>query len=355
MTPVFAVTPAEVAARVERAKAEALKQIEAGLIQGAVFTANGFPVIAVGDQCVKPVRRPMTINSRFDMASVGKTFTAACCALLMCDGKLNLDAPFTTYLTEHVLSRTNCAVTVRDLGLHASGFSNKKPYAGIRQNMTAFNKKFFANKPVRPRQTKFEYSCFNFIALGKIINTLSGQDLDAFARARLWGPLGMTQTQWHAPGDGENEVEHWFPNRPAGQHNDGVCFDCPEPLGSGSCFSTAGDMMRFLQDILDRATFPKEYYDLLLTPGFEKGGSRRAFGWEMTDKTRPDGLSRATIFHTGWSGQTICVDPDNKFAAVVLTSRTGNHEKARIGRAKIISILFGRGAHLQIRTHSLPE
>ncbi len=327
--------------RVARAKAEAQRQVDAGIIQGAVFTANGFPVIAVGYQCVKPVKKPMTVDSRFDMASVGKQFTAACCALLMCDGKLDVDAPFTRYLPEHVLSKTNCDITVRDMGMHSSGFSNNKPYSGIRNDMKRFNEKFYANMPVRPRMAAFEYSCFNFISLGKIINALTGKDLDEYARLRIWGPLGMKNTQWHAPGDGPNEVEHWFPNRPAGQHNDGVCYDCPEPLGNGSCFSTAGDMMLFVQDFLDRRTFPKEYYDLLMTPGFERDGYRRTFGWEMTDKHRPAGLSKKAIFHTGWSGQTICVDPENNFAAVVLTSRTGDYEKARTGRAKIISILFG--------------
>lgn len=84
--------------RFENAKCEALKQIENGLIQGAVFTVNGGPVIPLGKQCVKPVERAMTENSRFDIASVGKVFTAACCALLAADGKLDPDAPFTEYL-----------------------------------------------------------------------------------------------------------------------------------------------------------------------------------------------------------------------------------------------------------------
>ena len=89
--------------RFENAKGEALKQIENGLIQGAVFSVNGGPVISLGKQCVKPVERAMTENSRFDIASVGKVFTAACCALLAADGKLDPDAPFTEYLPEHAL------------------------------------------------------------------------------------------------------------------------------------------------------------------------------------------------------------------------------------------------------------
>ena len=112
--------------RLERAKAEAQRQIDSGLIQGAVFVATDIPVTALGLQCVKPEKKPMSVNSRFDMASVGKTFTAALCALLVCDGKLNPDDPFTKYLPEHVLGK-DCDITVRDLAMHVGGFDNAKP------------------------------------------------------------------------------------------------------------------------------------------------------------------------------------------------------------------------------------
>lgn len=60
----------------------------------------------------------------------------------------------------------------------------------------------------------------------------------------------------------------------------------------------------------------------------------------MTDSLRPRGLSAGTIFHSGWTGQTLCIDPATKFAAVVLTSRTGDHEEARAGRKRIIEALY---------------
>ena len=208
--------------------------------------------------------------------------------------------------------------------------------------MKVFHRELLAMRPVRPRLSAFEYSCANFILLGKIINNATGEDLDSFARRRIWEPLGMKRTQWNPPGDGPDEVEHWFPNRPPGQHNDPVCFNCPFPIGNGSCFSTVQDLMLFLNDLLERKTFPKEYYDLLFSPGFDKGGQRRSFGWDMSAWSRPDGLSDKTILHSGWTGQTVCVDPENRFVAVVLTSRTGDHEKARQGRARIISAMFGK-------------
>lgn len=316
---------------------EAQKQIDSGLIQGAVFADTRSGIIeALGKQRIHPTEAMMTADSRFDMASVGKVFTAGCCALLIAAGKLDPDTPFVRYLPEYC--DQGCDITIRDLAMHVSGFDNSKPYDS--SDPEVFHRELFNKRPVRPRLQAFEYACSNFILLGKIAERLSGLDLETLARKLIWEPLGMRRTQWSAPGAGQDEVEHWLPNRPAGEHNDQVCFNCGFPLGNGSCFSTAGDMLLFLEDILERKHFPHLYYDLILTCGYDTNGDRRSFGWDMRAKNRPRNLSEKTIYHTGWTGQTVCVDPENHFGAIVLTSRTGGHGEAIQGRARIIEKLF---------------
>ncbi|MBO4512092.1 MAG: hypothetical protein J5746_04955, partial [Victivallales bacterium] len=55
---------------------ETRKQLEAGLIQGCVFTENrSGKITALGRQRIHPTAKDMTVASRFDMASVGKVFT----------------------------------------------------------------------------------------------------------------------------------------------------------------------------------------------------------------------------------------------------------------------------------------
>jgi CubicO group peptidase (beta-lactamase class C family) len=325
---------------VEAARREAQRQADAGLIQGGVVASTRTDeIIVVGRQCVKPAARPMTEHSRFDIASVGKVFTTACLARLIIEGQVDPDAPFTRYIPEHILGAA-CDITVRDLAMHVGGFDNSKPYNST--DPEVFDRELYNKRPVRPRLEAFEYACSNFILLGKIVNRLSGLDLDTFARRHVWDPLGMTETTWIAPGEGLHEVEHWFPNRPAGQHNDDDCFTAPFPLGSGSCFSTIRDMLRFARDLLERRIFPQAYYDLIFTCGFEKQGARRSFGWDMTDAKRPKGLSRQAIFHSGFTGQTLCVDPDNDFGVVVLTSRTGDWQAGFDGRNRVIEALLGR-------------
>ena len=165
-----------------------------GLYLGLACASNRGDLYVKGKRTLDEPRLPVTADTLFDLASVGKTHTAALCALLYADGRLDVDAPFTKYLPEHVLAKENCRITVRDLATHSGGFDNSKPY------MTPDAKKMFAElyrkRPVWPRGTRFCYACSNFVYLGLIVERLTGMDLDAAAKKMLWGPLGMKRTTW---------------------------------------------------------------------------------------------------------------------------------------------------------------
>ncbi len=86
-----------------------------------------------------------------------------------------------------------CHISVRDLATHTGGFDNAKPY--ILLDPTAFDRALYAKRPVRPRGEKFEYACCsNYIYLGRIVERVTGKDLESAARELLWRPLGMKDT-----------------------------------------------------------------------------------------------------------------------------------------------------------------
>lgn len=325
------------------AKEEIQRQIDSGLIQGAVVKTNlSDETISMG---IQYDTIPMTAASRFDIASTGKVFTATCIAMLAHEGKLDLDAPFTTYMPKHALGK-NCTITLRDLAAHASGFNNSKPYCS--PDREEFMKKLFAWMPSDPRRTTFTYSCGNYVLLGKIAETVSGMDLDSLARSLIWKPLGMTDTTWNAPGPGPFEVQHHHPTREPGQHNDETCNQAGIPLGNGSLFSTAGDMIAYLNDILKCSIIPASCCELMLKPDFRAEDKIRSFGWDMSPDGCPSTLSPHTIHHTGFTGQSIFVDPENGICGVVLTSRKGDWAEAKTGRMRIMDALVkaSRNKHI---------
>lgn len=273
--------------------AEALSEARAGvakgLMRGAVFARGDGGAVGVVGEAVPG--RPMTARTWFDIASVTKTFTAAAAALLVAEGKLVVDERLHRLATHTTTGR-------------------------------------------------FKYDCANFVALGEAVERASGMRLDAFCRERIFRPLGMTRTTWGPVADDGTLCQMLPEGTPPGVVSDWRARAAGKPIGNAGAFSDVHDLRLFVTDLLTRKTFPEAYYDLLLTCRYEEeGGIRRSFGFDMSDTKRPAGLSRAAVFHSGWTGQTIVADPGTGFCGVVLTARTGDHGEAIISRNRILAAL----------------
>ena len=324
------------------------KCIDDGLYAGLACASNRGDLYLEGSRRIGEPKLPVTADTLFDLASVGKTQTAALCALLYADGKLDVDAPFTEYISEHVLAKENCRITVRDLATHSGGFDNSKPY--MTADPVRMFEELYRKRPVWPRGDRFCYACSNFAYLGLIIEKLTGLDLDAASRKMLWGPLGMSRTTWNTV-VGDPDVAEYpqstyqGPKRKIGERNGLASHLAPRPMGNGANFSTAPDMLMFVTDMLRRERFPAAYYELQFAPSFDKGGYRRSFGWEMTAEKSSysiwtkTGFSSRAICHSGWTGPAIAVDPKCDFAGVVLGNRIASKEKTMGPRMKILEMM----------------
>lgn len=319
--------------------------VRSQLYAGFCCASNRGFLRCCGNRTITGEILPVDENSLFDVASVGKTQTAALCALLCADGKLDVDAPFTKYLPEHVLAKEDCRITVRDLATHTGGFDNSKPYAV--PDVKKHFEKLFAKRPVAKRGESYCYACSNFVYLGLIVERITGLGLDEAAKKLLWGPLGMTRATWNTcVGDG-NVCEYPRstydgPLRKLGEHNDLCAHYAGRPVGNGSCFASGPDMLKFATDFIERKTFKKEYYELQMNPSAKVAGRRRSFGWDMVSEKstfsdwEKTGFSDRAIVHTGWTGSAIAVDPDCGFAGVVLGNRLASKEQTMGPRLELL-------------------
>lgn len=145
---------------------------------------------------------PITANSAFDIASVSKQFTAACIALLIIDGKINLDMPVSNFIPE--LAKYKDTVRIKHLIYNTSGIVDyyKLPRPDGRSWVT-FN--YFDNdyciKVSLSRGTlsfkpgeKWDYCNVNYMLLAKIVEKVSGEPFYRFCEERLFKPLGMNHT-----------------------------------------------------------------------------------------------------------------------------------------------------------------
>jgi SSS family transporter len=150
---------------------------------------------------------PMTEDTIFDMASLSKCLSTATAIMQLYEaGKLQFDAPVQKYLPAfnpgHDAQRAK--VTVRMLLTHTSGepadVNLKDAWGLVAPNKAeGIHRALTTTLQSAPAEV-FRYSDINFILLGAMVEKLSGQSLDVYARAHIFGPLGMKETRYRPVG-----------------------------------------------------------------------------------------------------------------------------------------------------------
>jgi D-alanyl-D-alanine carboxypeptidase len=108
----------------------------------------------------------------------------------------------------------------------------------------------------------WSYSSTNYLLLGRLVERLTGTQLRDVMAARVLGPLGLTRTELPAPEASATDVVpgHLPPDNPFRPSADGrlvatAAFDVPAHAADG-LVSTAGDVARFLEALLDGELLP---------------------------------------------------------------------------------------------------
>jgi CubicO group peptidase (beta-lactamase class C family) len=168
---------------------------------------------------------PITPATVFDIGSTSKQFTAMSILLLAKDGRLSLDDDVRRFLPE--LPSYGRPITIRHLLHHTSGlrdYLTLMALAGESFDNVSTDEDALALM-VRQRALDFtpgsewEYSNTGFFLLSLIVKRASGQSLREFAAARIFGPLGMSHTQFR---DDHRSI---VPNRAA-------AYDRPDSTGA---------------------------------------------------------------------------------------------------------------------------
>ena len=339
-------------------RAEAERLLKEGAYAGAAVVATGIEPVFVGNQGVSPEAGPVTAATRFDLASCSKPIVATVCAVLAAEGRLDVDAPFTQYLPEHCLAATNHGIRVRDLALHTSGFRalpKQRYLAGDNGGPEGFLRDVMNARPVEPPRKTCSYQCTNFILLGLVAERAGGKPLDVLAKEKVFDPIGMRTARWWPVADDGHVVrtrlKGWFEpgtNDLVGVVHDELARFAGRPVGNAGVFATLEDMRLFVEDLLNRRALPQKAYDLLFTCGYEdeKSGERRSFGFDMGETARRIGLSKSAVFHTGFTGQLIVVDPASRFAGVALTLRQTGGPTGLAARRALLAAARNAGPEL---------
>lgn len=283
---------------------------------------------------------PMSTDTMFWMASMTKSVSATTVMTLVDEGKLSLDAPASTWLPElkkaklksgEALSREP---TLRDLLSHTSGlaFPPRKATDGAHSLKSYTNELVKAPFAFQPG-ADYEYG-FGITVAGRIAEIVSGKSFEQLMQDKLLTPLGMNDTTFH-PNDAQRAriAKTYKTNEDKSDlvraNNPFVTVDSGERRmtePSGGLFSTAGDMAKFYQMILDGGLYEgkriisAESIAAMTRPHPASGKVHYGLGWQCSGPDTPaiPGFSTSAFGHGGAFGTHGWVDPVKKTVTVFL-------------------------------------
>ncbi len=346
--------------------AAAEQAIRDGLIPGAVIIVGHDGRIvhrkAYGARALVPSRETATADTIYDVASLTKVVaTTPAIMKLYEQGKIKIDDPVTAYLPEFQGAKSS--ITIRNLMTHFSGL---RPDLDIDPPWSGYDtgiRKALIDKPAGPPGERFVYSDINFELLGEIVRRVSGQTLDQFVREQIFEPLGMRETTFQPaaaliPRIAPTEVDASTGKPWRGVVHDPTARFMGGVAGHAGLFSTADDLARYAQAMLDQRFFSPSTIALFTSPaGPPDQPILRGLGWDIDS---PYSSNRGDIFpkgrsygHTGFTGPALWIDPTSKSFLVIMTNRV--HPKG--GRSinewrRTIATLAAAGVGLGPKNHA---
>jgi uncharacterized protein YbbC (DUF1343 family) len=320
----------------DRAIGEAIEQ---GRLPGAVLVVghDGKVVYrkAYGKRALAPAPEEMTVDTIFDLASLTKVVaTTTSLMQLFEQGRFRLNDRVTAYIPEFQGGKSD--ITLRNLFTHFSGLRPDvpldKPWSGYDTGIRLAS----TDPPAGPPGARFVYSDINFILLGELVHRLSGQTLADYARDHVFRPLGMKDTMFQPPaslGARIAPTERWpVKDGPPlrGVVHDPTARNMGGIAGHAGVFSTADDLARFAQMMLNQGTLDGARIASPFTIAkFTEPQSPpdqpilRGLGWDLDS---PYSGNRGELFpigsygHTGFTGTSIWIDSSTKTYVILLAN-----------------------------------
>ena len=326
-------------AAIKPAMEELLKQKRAaGVVTLVVRDGRTVHIEAAGMADIEK-KKAMTPDAIFWIASMTKSLTSTAVQILVDEGKLTLDEPASKWLPELAKVKVGNGralfrpITLRDLLSHTSGIADpaRKPSDGnvpIAQYALDLLKAPFEFQP----GSEFEYG-FGLTVAGRIVEIASGKTFEQFLGERIISPLGMKDTTWHPDAAQRLRVARTY--KASGDalvpaHN---AFLTSEPdikreaEPSGGLFSTAADMARFYQMVLNggeldgkRIVSAKGVAEMTKAHTVAGKTIQYGLGWfnNAAEKKTTPHMSDKSFGHGGAFGTHGWVDPEKKMVVVFM-------------------------------------
>ncbi len=271
---------------------------------------------------------PNTPETIFENGSVSKQFTAGAIVLLALDGELSLEDDVRKYIPE--LPDYPETITLRHMLNHTSGLRDWGAVAGLsgwgrarrthsQQHVVDILSRQSALNFTPGHEYSYSNSGYNLLAI--IVSRVTGMSFSEFSEERIFGPLGMSSTQWR------DDYTRIVPDRSAAYtaNRDGS-FSINRPIenvhGNGGLLTTVGDLLRWNRSLDEASLAGPEFVEMLETQGVLNDGRTIDYALGL-DVGETFGL-RSVIHGGATSGYRagLVRFPDQQLGAAVLCNVT---------------------------------
>jgi CubicO group peptidase (beta-lactamase class C family) len=317
---------------------------EADVFSGTLLLAKGDEILLT-HACGEASKRfhvPNRLDTKFNLGSMNKMFTAIAIAQLVEKGVLSYDDTIAGYVDESWLPRDiTDTITIRHLLTHTSGLGNywKEAFLKGSRELYRLVEDF---KPLVVGDTlafepgaRFAYSNTGFLLLGVVIEEATGQSYFDYIRENVYGPAGMEDS-------GSYEMDYPVENLAIGyvaapdsewgwENNIYKHVIKGGPAGGG--FSTVGDLHAFAcalqtDKLVSQATLGEMWSD--------HSGAGYGYGFVVSD-----GVAGRVVGHSGGfdgiNGE-LDIFTDAGYTAAVLS----NYDWGATPVSQAVTALIGR-------------
>ena len=296
---------------------------------GVLLTLQGYGQLSRGGPRVTP-------DTPYDLASLTKVVgTTATVMRMVEDGRLDLDAEVVETLPRFRTMGKEY-VTPRQLLSHTAGQRPWYPFHTRDLTTRARALDFIYADTLRyPPGTQSRYSDFDMIVLGEMLTQITRKPLGELFEDEVFAPLGMASTGFRRVGVRDPEAAptetdaSWRGRTLQGEVHDEAASVFGGVAGHAGLFSTATDMARFGFMLANggQANGTRLFRRTTLDQFTERVRLRSTYptglGWMVNHGSTSAGsaFGPRSFGHTGFTGTSIWVDPDQELFVVLLSNR----------------------------------
>jgi CubicO group peptidase (beta-lactamase class C family) len=288
-----------------------------------------------GNFTYDPHSPKVEVNSIFDLASVTKVIATTTITMILYDQeRLDLDQKVVEIVPKFH-GKNKETVTIRHLLTHTSGLPGWVQFYLTLEGKERIVQEICDIELINEPGTTYVYSDLGMIMMQKVLETVTLKSLDQLVRDYITIPLDMNRTFYNPDSSLKNqivptEVSEWHQKLVHGYVHDENTFVMGGVSGHAGLFSTVQDLSIFCQMHLNggiynnQSILKSETIDLFTHKQNIVEGSTRALGWDTRSEENSMAGSLMSIHafgHSGFTGTTIWIDPENQVFVVLLSNR----------------------------------